>query len=94
MKKILYRVKQPTPPFFKRLRKISLLLMVCAFAILTVPVAIPPLLVTMASYLLVAGCAAGTVCQLTVDTEREFLRWINGVSNEYLPRFIDRQLLK
>ena len=93
MKKIYYRALQPTPPFFIRLRNASLLVALISLLVIITPFN-PPWMVVTAGYLLEAGLVSSAVCQLTVDTDAAFLRWIHGGSTEYLPRFIDKTLLK
>jgi hypothetical protein len=94
MKKILYRATQPTPPFFCRLRRGFLLVVLFAVAVITVPVAIPPVLVSIAGYVAVSCFSAACTCQLTVDNDAAFLQWIYGENPEYLPGLIDKHLLK
>ncbi len=58
---LLERVKAPTPKFFKKVRTIGLTLGAVGAALLAAPVALPPLVVTLAGYLVTAGLVAGAV---------------------------------
>jgi hypothetical protein len=70
MKKILKRVKRPTPRFFKKIRNIGVALAGVSAAILATPVALPAVLIKVAGYLAVAGAVAGSVSQTAVTNER------------------------
>ncbi len=94
MKRIVYRLKLPTPPFFRRLRKAGLILTGISAFIITAPVAFPPLLIAIAGYTAVAGGIAAAISQLTVDTDKAFLSWINGDADTFLPPYLDKDLLK
>lgn len=61
------RAQAPTPKFFKILRTIGLALLAVSGAILTAPVALPVLVVTIAGYTAVAGGVLSAVSQVTVD---------------------------
>jgi hypothetical protein len=65
---VVERVKAPTPKFFKTLRTIGLGLAAIGGAILASPVAIPAALVTIASYVALAGGVMTAVSQTAVDT--------------------------
>jgi len=52
---ILERVVSPTPVFFQKLRNIGLVLAGISAAIIASPVSLPAIIVTIASYLGVAG---------------------------------------
>ena len=64
--KILARAKAPTPKFFRVLRNIGLAVVGVSGSILTAPVALPALLVTIAGYAAVAGGVLSAVSQVTV----------------------------
>lgn len=57
------RIKAPTPPFFQKLRNISITLAAISGVVLTTPVELPAFLLKIAGYLAVAGAAAGAVSQ-------------------------------
>jgi ABC-type xylose transport system permease subunit len=66
---ILNRLKAPTPRFFRHLRNIGLTMAAVGGALLTAPVSLPAVLVTVGGYLTVAGTVIGAVSQATVSTE-------------------------
>jgi uncharacterized membrane protein HdeD (DUF308 family) len=67
MNKVLYRASAPTPKFFKVLRNIGLTFAAVGGTILTAPLALPALLVTIGGYVAVAGGVLSAVSQLTVE---------------------------
>ena len=67
MNTIINRATAPTPKFFKVLRNIGLALATIGGAILTAPVVLPAVVVTVGGYLAVAGGVLSAVSQLTVD---------------------------
>lgn len=64
---IVERAKAPTPKFFKVLRTVGLSLLAISGSIVTAPVALPALVVTIAGYAAVAGSVISAVSQITVD---------------------------
>jgi ABC-type xylose transport system permease subunit len=69
MKQIVSRITAPTPSFFKKLRNIGLALVAVATTIVTAPIAIPAIIVTIAGYLAVAGGVLTAVSQTAVESE-------------------------
>ncbi|MBB4119919.1 uncharacterized membrane protein HdeD (DUF308 family) [Mesonia hippocampi] len=67
------RTKKPTPKFFKVLRNIGLSIAGIGGVILTAPVALPSIVVTIGGYLAVAGGVLSGVSQLTVEEEPPML---------------------
>lgn len=65
--KIIERAQAPTPKFFKLLRTIGLAMLAVSGALLTAPVALPAVIVTVAGYAAVAGGVLSAVSQVTVD---------------------------
>jgi ABC-type xylose transport system permease subunit len=61
------RLKAPTPKFFKTLRTVGLSLAAVGAALLTAPVALPAVVITIAGYLTLAGTVVTAVSQTTVD---------------------------
>ena len=59
------RLKAPTPKVFKTLKTIGLTLAAVSGTLLTAP--LPPLLISIASYLAVAGAVASAVSQVAVE---------------------------
>lgn len=66
MKKLLQRIQEPTPKFFRKLRNIGLALTAVSSVIVTAPVSLPALVVSVAGYLAVAGSIASAVSQAAV----------------------------
>ena len=69
--KIIERYKKPTPKFFRILRNIGIALVTTGGAIIAAPVAIPATIVTIATYMTVAGTVATAVSQAVVSDEKE-----------------------
>jgi uncharacterized membrane protein HdeD (DUF308 family) len=69
MKKIINRATAPTPNFFKVLRNIGLVLAAVGGTILTAPVALPVVIVSIGGYIAVAGGVISAVSQLTSTTD-------------------------
>lgn len=67
---IAQRMKQPTPRFFKKVRNIGLALAAVSTAIFTAPVALPAVVVKIATYLAVAGGVATAVSQATTKEDK------------------------
>ncbi len=70
MNTVVKRMNQKTPKFFKKIRNIGLTLAAISASIIGAPVALPAILVKIASYLAVAGIVAITVSQAAVKNER------------------------
>ncbi len=66
MKKIVERIQEPTPKFFKKIRNIGLVLTAISGVIATAPVSLPTVLVTVAGYLAVAGGIDSAISQTAV----------------------------
>jgi ABC-type xylose transport system permease subunit len=69
MKQIISRITAPTPSFFKKLRNIGLALIAVATTIVTAPITMPAIVVTIAGYLAVAGGVLSAVSQTAVESE-------------------------
>jgi hypothetical protein len=63
------RISKPTPPFFRTLRTVGLVLAGVGGAILAAPVGLPAVLVTAAGYLVTGGAVLSAVSQATVKSE-------------------------
>ena len=72
--KILERAQAPTPKFFKLLRTIGLALLAVSGVLLTAPVALPTVIITVAGYAAVAGGVLSAVSQVTVDDAEKKLK--------------------
>ncbi|MDD7913339.1 hypothetical protein [Polaribacter ponticola] len=69
--KIIERYKKPTPKFFRVLRNIGIALATAGGAIIAAPVSIPATLITVATYMTVAGTVATAVSQAVVSDEKK-----------------------
>jgi hypothetical protein len=69
MKKLLQRASAQTPPFFRKIRNLGMVLTALATAVLTVPVSLPALVITISGYAAAAGAAATAISQLTLYEE-------------------------
>jgi hypothetical protein len=69
MKQIINRLQEPTPPFFKKIRNIGLVIAAIGTSILASPVALPVLLINIAGYVVVAGGVMSTIGQAAVKKE-------------------------
>ncbi|HRZ97957.1 MAG TPA: hypothetical protein P5084_10395 [Paludibacter sp.] len=65
---IVERVKAPTPKFFKTLRTIGIALAAAGGALLAAPIALPAAVISIASYIVLAGGVMTAVSQTAVDT--------------------------
>lgn len=63
---IIERVKLPTPLFFRRLQLSGLMLTAMASVLLTTPISLPELVLTIARYIAVIGAVVGGVSQVAV----------------------------
>jgi len=61
------RYKHKTPSFFRKLRNIGIALAATGGAILAAPIALPAILLKVATYIVVAGTVATTVSQAVVS---------------------------
>ncbi|MCP4054306.1 MAG: hypothetical protein GY739_14855 [Mesoflavibacter sp.] len=66
---IVERYKKPTPKFFKTLRNIGIALATAGGAIIAAPISLPAIVVTIATYMTVAGTVATAVSQAVVTDE-------------------------
>jgi ABC-type xylose transport system permease subunit len=61
------RATAETPPFFKKLRTIGIVVGVVGGALATAPISLPASIVALSGYLITAGTIITTVSQITVD---------------------------
>ncbi|WP_228851451.1 hypothetical protein [Aegicerativicinus sediminis] len=66
---LLERFTHPTPRFFKTLRNIGIALATAGGAIIAAPIALPGIVVTIATYMTVAGTVATAVSQAVVSDQ-------------------------
>jgi hypothetical protein len=64
---IKQRALAPTPPFFKKLKRIGLVIAAVGTAVLTAPGSVPAALLLWAGHAVTAGTILVTITQLTVD---------------------------
>lgn len=69
MKKLIKRIKEPTPKFFKKIRNIGLVMTAISGVVVTSPIALPTVVVSIAGYLAVAGGIASAISQTAVHRE-------------------------
>ena len=69
--KIIERYKKPTPKFFRVLRNIGIALATAGGAIIAAPVSIPAAIITVATYMTVAGTVVTAVSQSVVSDEKK-----------------------
>jgi hypothetical protein len=67
--KLINRMQAPTPPFFKKLRTIGLILAAVSSTIVAAPVALPAIVIQIAGYLAVASTVVSAVSQTAVYGE-------------------------
>lgn len=70
MKKIVRRLKQPTPRFFKKIRNYGLLLTAVSAVVTTAVIPLPAFLITIAGYTAIAGGIASAISQTAVEKEK------------------------
>lgn len=71
MKSIMQRVTEPTPRFYRKIRNVGLLLTAISGALLTAPVALPAVMLTVAGYVALAGAIASAISQTAVQEEEQ-----------------------
>ncbi len=64
---LVRRVKSPTPKFFKRIRRIGLIIGAVGATILASPIALPAAITTIGGYALVAGGVLTSISSVTVE---------------------------
>jgi hypothetical protein len=75
---IVERYKKPTPKFFRTLRNIGIALATAGGAIIAAPISLPALLVTVATYMTVAGTVVTAVSQAVTIDENAKIPKIDG----------------
>ncbi len=70
MKKLLERVQEPTPRYFQKIRNIGLILTAVSSVISTAPIALPVIVIKIASYVAIAGGIASAISQTAVSGEQ------------------------
>jgi uncharacterized membrane protein HdeD (DUF308 family) len=64
---IIQRMKSPTPPFFKKMRTVGLVLAAIGGVIIATPIALPVAVLTAGGYMVVAGGVATAVSQTAIE---------------------------
>lgn len=64
---VVDRINAPTPPFFKKLRSIGIMVGIVGGALATAPIALPVAIVSLSGYLITAGSILTAVSSVTVD---------------------------
>jgi ABC-type xylose transport system permease subunit len=67
MKELINRFQSPTPGFFKKLIRVGVIIGTIGAGIITAPVSLPALVVTVGGYMAAIGGVAATVSKLAVD---------------------------
>jgi hypothetical protein len=65
---ILERAALPTPKFFRYLKLVGLTLAAASGALLTAPVSLPAIIITIAGYVAVAATVTTAISQVTVES--------------------------
>lgn len=68
---IAERIQSPTPTFFKKIRNIGIILTAVSGTLLGAPIALPLVVMKIASYMAVASMVAAAVSQTAVVEEPE-----------------------
>lgn len=71
MKKLLLRLQEPTPRFFRKIRNFGLLLTGVSAVITTAVIPLPAILITLAVYTALAGGIASAVSQAPIEKEEQ-----------------------
>lgn len=64
---LLQRFSEQTPPFFKKLRTVGLVTIAAGTVLVSAPIAIPAMLVTIGGYLIVGGGVMTAMAQAAVE---------------------------
>lgn len=75
--KLIERYQKPTPIFFRKLRNIGIALATAGGAIIAAPIALPTIVITIATYLTVTGTVATAVSQAVVSDSENLEETIN-----------------
>lgn len=66
LKSYLKRCNSETPPFFKKLRTVGVVVVAAGTALLAAPVALPAAVLAIGGYLIVGGAIASAVSQAAI----------------------------
>lgn len=71
IKSFFTRCGAETPPFFKKLRTIGLMVAAAGTAVVAAPIALPATVVAIGGYLIVGGTVATAVSQAAIDDSED-----------------------
>jgi hypothetical protein len=63
------RLQAATPPFFKKIRNIGIILATVSATLLAAPIALPAVVLQLAGYMAVAGTVATAISQTTISDQ-------------------------
>jgi hypothetical protein len=66
---LIERLQAPTPKFFRTIRNIGIVLAAVSSSIIAAPVALPAIVVQIATYMAIAASVATALSQAAVDGE-------------------------
>lgn len=69
LKSVGSRCMAETPPFFKRLRTIGLVILAVGSTIIATPVAVPSIVTTIGGYMILGGTVMTAVSQTAISEE-------------------------
>ena len=92
MKKLVQRIQEPTPKWFRIVRNIGLALSAVGGVLVAAPVALPATVVAVGGYLLLGGSIIGAVSQTAISSEEygEKTRKSGGNSSGNSPGELDK----
>lgn len=67
LKSFFARCGEETPPFFKKLRMVGIVVAAAGTAVITAPVALPAIVTAIGGYLIVGGSVASAVSQAAME---------------------------
>lgn len=71
MKKIIQRLMEPTPRFFRKIRNFGLVLTTISAVVTTAVIPLPAIVITIAGYTALAGGIASSLSQTAVEHDRK-----------------------
>jgi len=66
---IIQRIQSPTPSFFKKVRKIGIILAAISGAILAAPATLPSVVITVATYMGITASVATAISQTASEED-------------------------
>lgn len=71
MKKLIQRLKEPTPRFFQKIRNFGLVLTTVSAVLTTAVIPLPAVLITIAGYTALAGGIASALSQTAIKNDQK-----------------------